>query len=70
MKQFRIIVLLVVFLLGMEITSFGDTKIENVELSFSVGQEPAAGDDVLFPHERVPPVSYKQTQMYGEVLGG
>lgn len=46
MKQFRIIVLLVVFLLGMEITSFGDTKIENVELSFSVGQEPAAGDDV------------------------
>lgn len=24
----------------------------------------------IFPHKKVPPVSYKQTQMYGEVLGG
>ncbi len=46
MKRLRGLIVLVIFLLGMQITSFADTRIENVELTITIDKEPEAGDGI------------------------
>lgn len=46
MKRLRGLIVLAGFLLGMQITSYADTRIENVELTISIDKEPEAGDDI------------------------
>lgn len=46
MKRLKVLILCVGFLLAMQMTSYGETKIEKVELSFSIDKEPEAGDYV------------------------